>query len=227
MSKGPIPLPENEFSRTLRTEIILGPRRREYEYQISANEEELEALAKRFKLTKISKLEADLLLRRDRNNSSPGTECIQVEGSISAAVTQTCVRTNEDFDVDLEFSFLNIVRSTGNGMADADLNLGGMNLAQIQGSLGGSGQRSNNKKRKKKHPNLKNDGISLDDRTMGEIGSLMQEFEVQDDVIEDVLIFGNDGILDVGELVAQSFRLKLDPYPKKPGSEPVKYSISG
>jgi hypothetical protein len=227
MATNPIQLPENEFSRTLRTEIILGPRRREYEYQISANEEELESLAKRFKLSKISKLEADLVLRRDRNNSSPGTECIQVEGSITAAVTQTCVRTNEDFDVDLEFNFLNIVRSTGNGMADADLNLGGMNLAQIQGSLGGSGQRSNNKKKRRKQLNLNNEGASLDDKTMGEIGSFMQELEVEDDVIEDVLIFGNDGILDVGELVAQSFRLKLDPYPKKPGSEPVKYSITG
>lgn len=225
MATNSIQLPENEFSRTLRTEIILSPRRREYEYQISANEEELELLAKRFKLSKISKLEADLVLRRDRNNSSPGTECIQVEGSISAAVTQTCVRTNEDFDVDLEFNFFNIVRSTGNGMADADLNLGGMNLAQIQGSLGGSGQRSNNKKKRRKQIN--NEGVSLDDKTMGEIGNFMQELEVEDDVIEDVLIFGNDGILDVGELVAQSFRLKLDPYPKKPGSEPVKYSITG
>lgn len=222
LTKGNIELPENEFSRLLRTEIILGPRRREYEYQISAKEEELTALATRFKLSKISKLEADLILRRDRNNSSPGTECIQVEGSITAAVTQTCVRTNEDFDVELEFNFMNIVRSMRNGVADEDLNLGGMNLAQIQGSLGGSGQRSTKAKKKKKGETAFNQNSGYFD-----VGNFAQDFDIEDDVIEDVLIFGDDGFIDVGELVAQTFRIKLDPYPKKPGSEPVRYSITG
>jgi hypothetical protein len=35
---------------------------------------------------------------------------VEVEGTIVAGVTQTCVRTNADFDVDLEFSLFALVR---------------------------------------------------------------------------------------------------------------------
>ena len=56
---------------------------------------------------------------------------------------------------------------------------------------------------------------------------MLQDFNFEDDVVEDESVFASDGILDIGELVAQMFRLKLDPYPKKPGSEPVRYSITG
>ena len=62
---------------------------------------------------------------------------------------------------------------------------------------------------------------------MTEIEGLLQGADDDEEVIEDLAIFGNDGILDSGELVAQSFRLKLDPYPKKPGTEAVTYSITG
>ena len=34
-----------------------------------------------------------------------GNECIDASGTVCAEVTQTCVRTNEEFDVSLEFSF--------------------------------------------------------------------------------------------------------------------------
>jgi len=34
-------------------------------------------------------------------------------------------------------------------------------------------------------------------------------------------------MLDMGELVSQTFWLNLDPYPKKPGSGPVEFTISG
>jgi len=52
------------------------------------------------------------------------------------------------------------------------------------------------------------------------------ERDEENDLIEDDAVY-KDGILDGGELVAQIFRSKLDPYPKKPGSEPVKMSIQG
>jgi len=71
------------------------------------------------------------------------------------------------------------------------------------------------------------DGGNLDDMRMKEFEDLLQEFDLEEDIIEDENIFGLDGVLDIGELVAQTFRLKLDPYPKKPGSEPVSYSITG
>jgi len=54
----------------------------------------------------------------------------------------------------------------------------------------------------------------------------MQEYEVLDEIIEDESCFCTDGIVDVGEIVAQMFRSKLDPYPKKPGTDPVSYSFT-
>merc|ERR1740124_1559678 len=169
----------NEFSRPYRTEIVLGARRREYATQISATPEELERLAKRFSLSKISKLDADIVLKRDqpvRGGGGGGVgDFVQVRGDVVASVTQTCVRTNEDFEVELEFNLAVIVRAC---------------IVQGFNEIG---------------------------------GSTVEDMEV----VEDLAIFADDGILDAGELVAQSFRLKLDPYPKKPGTEPVSYSITG
>ena len=49
-----------------------------------------------------------------------------------------------------------------------------------------------------------------------------------DDSIEDQSIYSAvDGRFDAGELVAQTFWLNLDPYPKKPGTSPIQTSISG
>jgi hypothetical protein len=63
---GNVVRPPNEFSRTYQVERILGgPRQKDYEISIQANEEEREGLAKRFDLSNIEKLEAELFLRRD------------------------------------------------------------------------------------------------------------------------------------------------------------------
>ena len=56
---------------------------------------------------------------------------------------------------------------------------------------------------------------------------LLQDVDVEDSVIEDEGVYTTDGQLDVGELVAQLFWLKLDPLPKKPGSDPIQASITG
>ena len=45
-------------------------------------------------------------------------------------------------------------------------------------------------------------------------------------IVEDLAIFSSvTGILDVGELIAQSFWLQLDPFPKKPGTRPVQMEL--
>ncbi len=234
--------PQNEFSRPIHTDVILSPRssRRQYNAQIAAEEEELENLANRFSLSKITKLDADLTLTKDSARSASGSSsrsvnsgaCIQVEGDVVAKVTQTCVRTNEDFDVDMEFSIFSIVRATEIRETRQNNELGGMSLAQIEGQLGGGdgygGRRGKKKKKKQKGGGSSiGNGGALNDMKMKEIESLLQEFNMEDDIFEDENVLASDGILDVGELVAQMFRLKLDPYPKKPGSEPVSYSISG
>lgn len=224
--KGRIDFPPNEFSRPLRTGAILGPRRREYTIDISAKEEELEALAKRFSLSSIKKLSADLVLSSDHHNGSAGVECIQVRGDIVATVTQTCVRTNEDFEVDLAFSMNSIVKACG--MREDEADLGGLSVADIEGALnagGGSNRRKANKVRKE--GSVRNSRQSLETMRLREIEELLKDFDIEEDIVEDESIFGMDGLIDVGELVAQTFRLKLDPYPKKPGTGPVNYSITG
>lgn len=62
---------------------------------------------------------------------------------------------------------------------------------------------------------------------MKALQDMLQEFDVEEDVVEDEAVLGPDGYIDIGELVAQLFRLKLDPYPKKPGSKPINLSFSG
>jgi len=48
------------------------------------------------------------------------------------------------------------------------------------------------------------------------------------DTVEDEGIYSlSSEQLDVGELIAQTFWLQLDPYPKKPGTDPVTWEISG
>jgi len=228
---GNIEIPPNEFSRPLRTETVLGPRRKEYTIDISAKEEELEALAERFSLSSIKKLDAGLSLSRDRVNGSAGAECIQVRGDIVATVIQTCVRTNEDFEVDLEFRMNSRVKASGIKEEEADLDLGGLSQADIEMALNAGGGANRRKKKGKgkgrKEVNMRDSKQSLDDMRMKEIEDLLQDFDIEEDLVEDENIFAMDGMLDVGELVAQTFRIKLDPYPKKPGSEPVSYSISG
>jgi len=246
-NKNKIHKPQNEFSRPTRTDVILSPRsrRRQYNTEISANNDELNALAERFKLSKISKLDATLTLTQDSaskrgsRTGNYGGECVQVQGDVIAKVTQTCVRTNEDFDIELEFSIFSIVRpieSRETSSSDDSVGteeLGGMSLSQIKEQLGGGGgeSRSNNKGKKKRRGGANSGridrGSTLDDFKIRELEGLLNEYDVEDDVFEDENVLGSDGILDVGELVAQMFRVKLDPYPKRPGSEPVNYSISG
>ena len=62
---GNIQRPQNEFSRTYRTESVLGSKQRDYQASIEATEEEREKLAQRFDLANIGCLQADLVMRRE------------------------------------------------------------------------------------------------------------------------------------------------------------------
>jgi len=219
----PEPRSLNEFSRPYRTDIVLGVRRREYNTQISAEPEELEELAKRFSLSRISKLDADIVLRTNqpiRGSGGGGSvnDLIRVEGDIVASVTQTCVRTNEDFEIELDFNLAFLVRACE--IQAYDTERGQQTADEVD--------YSNNKKKKKKKRGGKNLGTNGQMLTqMNEIEGFLQDADAEIEIIEDLAIFGTDGILDAGELVAQSLRLKLDPFPKKPGTKPVTYSITG
>jgi hypothetical protein len=157
-----------------------------------------------------------------------------VEGTVKATLCQKCVRTNEHFDVNLEFDIIAVVRPAESAMEATD---GGNDdaetMAEIERQLsrqggggGGSGRRKKGGKKKKRLKSIRPDN-AFDEMGLKPIQDMLQDFELEDDVIEDEAVMGSDGMLDVGELVAQLFRLKLDPYPKKPGSKPINISFSG
>lgn len=60
----------------------------------------------------------------------------------------------------------------------------------------------------------------MDEMGMKELQNMMKDFDIEDEVIEDAAVYDN-GMLDLGELVAQIFRVKLDPFPKMPDSKPI------
>lgn len=64
--------------------------------KITANSDELAAIAKRLELPALSKLDAELVIKRGRG------DVLQVEGRFKAVLAQTCVVSLEDFPVELD-----------------------------------------------------------------------------------------------------------------------------
>ena len=224
---GAVP-PPNELSRTLQPERILrtGSRRNSgYQASFKAEPSECQALANRFDLSEISSLAAELTLRPGSSgnryysaaiSSSASSASVLVEGTCRATVTQRCVRTNEDFQIDLEFPLHCVVRPV---VASTET------LGTEESSNGRTdprGGRSNDYR-----PDLANN--YLDGMDVLELQRMLQaDLSAEDDVLmEDEAIYTVGGLLDVGELVAQLFWLELDPYPKKPGTGPIQRSITG
>ena len=228
---GGIQRPENEFSRRYRSDTVLpgGRTARDYKVSIEANEEERAALAERFRLSEIARLEANVVLRRDKSGSAYDSDDIHMDGTVLATVTQKCVRTNEDFDVNLEFDVNAAVRPVQSTETNDDADMEEIERALASSGSGGGG---GGKRRNKRGGGGKRDKTIRTDRSLDDVGmkalqDMLQEFDVEEDVVEDEAVLGSDGYIDVGELVAQLFRLKLDPYPKKPGSKPINLSFSG
>jgi uncharacterized metal-binding protein YceD (DUF177 family) len=84
-----------EFSRIWRVDTLgAAPR----QVAIEAGENERAALARRFGLVAIARLEAEAALSRDG-------EIVTAEGRLLAAVTQSCVATGEPVEADVETPF--------------------------------------------------------------------------------------------------------------------------
>ncbi len=119
------PLPE--FSRTVRIDTLgTAPR----SLSIGAKEEERQALAKRFGLASIEKVEAEAELRRS------GEE-IRAAGTLRAAVTQNCVATGAPVPETVEESFEILFRpqpvSTG-GEEEIELSEGELDVVFYEGA---------------------------------------------------------------------------------------------
>ncbi len=88
---------EIEFSRLFPVDKL---RSHEMDERIEANEEELEALAKRMGLVALKSLEARLRLQRIHSG-----EMVEVKGHFEANVVQDCVVTLEPFEALVEEEF--------------------------------------------------------------------------------------------------------------------------
>ena len=204
--------PVNEFSRLIEPDRILKIKR-DYVTDIEATPEECNALADRFDLPEISELTSSMSLRREM----AGSGSVEVEGTISAIVTRICVRTNEPFVVEESIPLFSIVRP----VTPISKIVSQQRELEEQFGL--------DETRKSRKSSYRPQDRNLDDMDVMELQRILQQdISSEDDVLmEDEAIYTTDGTLDVGELVAQLFYLSLDPYPKKPGSDPVQASISG
>ena len=236
----PIQPPPNEFVRIFKTEKLqssnrrrdMSGRGREYNMNIEATEEECEALAQRFDLQDLTKLNAELKLQALPGSGSTGASnvavVVQVVGTIYSHLTRTCVRTCEDFPVDIELPFKSIVRPVSDSF-----------WSDVGTALQDDTYDEQPKKKKKKNTRNSRRNNNVNDIDMRDLESQLtlqllmddDDFIGDDDnsnVVEDEAIYSlqNDS-MDVGELVAQTFWLNLDPYPKKPGTDPMELSITG
>ena len=263
-SKASLFFARNEFSRIIHIDRIfqnkrrtLNQQQRDHDVAVKADSTERTTLAKRFQLKQLSKLEAELVFRPaitslSSSSSSYATSVpIAAEGIIMAQLVQTCVRTGEDFEVDVEIPVNAIIRpvqsmvdNTNNDQHIADDDDDSSNNTYDDSSNSGSkGKNKNNKKNKKNvfHRNKK--VHNLDDifdlqqaieqaelyegngSTGGGINGRSNDYTAQPDIVEDENIYSlSSDQLDVGELVSQTFYLQLDWYPSKPGiTEPMEF----
>eukprot|EP00588_Corethron_pennatum_P015550 CAMPEP_0194266728 /NCGR_PEP_ID=MMETSP0169-20130528/1543_1 /TAXON_ID=218684 /ORGANISM="Corethron pennatum, Strain L29A3" /LENGTH=302 /DNA_ID=CAMNT_0039007483 /DNA_START=90 /DNA_END=998 /DNA_ORIENTATION=- len=218
------PAQRAEFSRRVRIESVLGGGRTKHSETIEATPDERKALTARFRYGDIPRLSASISLSKDSTAASmagrraPGGQVVRVDGSVDCALTRTCVRTLEEFTEDLVFDFSAVVRTSGK--------------RDDTGRIKEANEGKNRGERRKGKGRGGRQKIDLGSVEAGagadavDEGPTLQEMidevqEERDDVIEDPEIYGEDGQLDVGELVAQYVSLTADPNPKKPGSKPV------
>jgi uncharacterized metal-binding protein YceD (DUF177 family) len=98
-----------EFSRFIEADSVGA---KPIERQISANAEERTALAERFELQAINRLEADFILRR------AGNGVIHIEGIVRGDVVQSCVVTLEPVPARIEDEFAADFAAEADGPAE-------------------------------------------------------------------------------------------------------------
>ncbi|KAL7470848.1 hypothetical protein ACHAXS_011132 [Conticribra weissflogii] len=250
---------KNEFSRTIRVSKWFAPgggdprganrhgSTKSTNLSITATSSECKALAERFRLLNITSLSAELVIRPafgvggggagtggSHRGGREDNHCVEARGTVMAQVTQNCVRTNEEFDVDLEFSFDTVFRAmestslsanrVGKGSESQTLSDGELAALEAAADLNNVSARKNRTGKKQRGGKKGVKGLSgsqssrdLDSMGMKELQDILMDYEVTDEIIEDETCFCTDGIVDAGEIVAQMFRSKLDPYPRNQG----------
>jgi len=229
---------QNEFPRIIYIDRIFNNRRRTYNQQqrdhvvtIKADEKERLALAERFDLKGLTKLDAEISLRPAAEGLTAfaglGSFPVEVEGMIEAHLTQTCVRTNEEFEVDVEIPVYVIVRPVESNFEGQKLIDAQQQQPQPQEEEKSEEEESNYNRGNKKKKNKKDKGLHKNKKVynLSDVFDLQTAIQQADtfgsgtgaaDIVEDEGIYSlSSDQLDVGELVAQTFWLELDWYPKK------------
>ena len=152
---------EAEFSRPLAVDQIDRPK----ELHLTADETERAALAKRFDLLSLSRLEAWVTVKPQAKG-----RIVRLNGRFEGEVEQTCVVTLEPVAATVSDDFSMVFS------AEAVDNAPGREVL----------------------------------------------LEVDEDDLPEPII---DGVIDLGEMVAEHFSLALDPFPRKPGVEFTPESI--
>ena len=225
----------NEFSRILYVDRIFRKRtriqnHRDHDVTVKADASECRALAKRFDLKGLTRLEAQLTFRPAAEGlltATDGNIPVEAEGTIEAHLTQKCIRTNEEFDVDMELPIYAVIKPVESNN-DEDLRRLFLQQQEKKVAEVASGCK---KKDYVFHENKQKNNLA----DIFDLQAAIQEADFLDDseagtadLVEDEAIYSfSSEQLDVGELIAQTFWLELDPYPKKPGSDPVSWEISG
>jgi hypothetical protein len=250
----------NEFSRIVPVDRVLFRQRsgsssiaNEYNVNIEATNDECIQLAKRFEIHSIHQLQASVCLRshNDRGRSAASNSNnkydVEVDGTVTATVTQRCVRTNESFNSTIEFPIYCLVRPAIPVMGLLKLDM--MNdlesiddesissktkKSKTGGNAKGASDKGSSNKKKKNYQETTSSII--DDMDVQQLQRLLEQNIDSNDnnnndlsIMEDEFIYSTStsNIFDIGELISQVFWLELDPYPKKPGTGPVQFSISG
>jgi hypothetical protein len=115
---------------------------------------------------------------------------VEVEGTIVAGVTQTCVRTNEDFDVDLEFSLFALVRPVAPLFDDLQEDV---NLTESKSFEEDVRSKKGKEKKDSKALDVPERNVNAID--ILELQRLLQDLDTEDDVIEDESIYSLDGVI--------------------------------
>ena len=156
---------------------------------------------------------------------------VYYSGTVNATVTQICVRTGECFNQE-------VYRGLGGGVV-MKKNAPSEREESTENAESTAEEEGKKVKKKKK----KDKAVGVEDvvkmakvaaaRQEDEEGDSAASFDLSFDDSEDFTVIEDDDTivlngarLDLGELSVQEIVANLDPYPKKPGSEPVRYSSS-
>ncbi len=163
-----------------------------------------------------------------------------MKGIVKTNITRICVRTGDPFDEQLQFDIFAVLTPTDASpfpyTADSDDGSRNFDDKYDLDALFKESKENTERFKKKKPQNKKrNKNMNkkvvfgrrqIEDMGVLEVQNMLEDYDLEEYIIEDDRIYNKLGVVNVGELVSQLLVVQLDPYPKKPGSQPVRFTFS-